>query len=166
VSRRAGGYVVTAEPVGRVEPVGFAVSPLMLGMGALVVALVAGLLFGTPWGRGQLALSTTRLPQSYWELYLQDPAKAATCAAPGSTARVVVAMRNRADRSVQVVWQALVVRPDLASTVAASGKPDLAAGQTRLVTISYRVPAGSYTLDVHDDSQTHRLLVNCPRTVP
>lgn len=83
------------------------------------LVLLFAVLFGTSWGRDQVRLTFTRLPDSYLEMYFDDPTVTARCPAAGSPWRLDVAFVNRSTDPRDVGWTASVT--PLAPSGAASG---------------------------------------------
>ncbi len=143
------------------EDPGFRITPRLVLAGVVGVLVVASGLFGTSWGRRELALSTTRIDDAYWELYLADPA--ARCPAAGTSGRLGVVVANRSTASARVSWQVVLTRAGTARTTLASTAVDLAPEQVLTSAVPFLAPAGPFTVDVFDPSRTHRLTVSCPR---
>lgn len=70
------------------------------------LVLLLAVMFGTPWGRDQARLTLTRLPDSYLEMYFDDPTILSRCPAAGSPWRLEVAFVNRSTGARDVRWTA------------------------------------------------------------
>jgi hypothetical protein len=165
------GADVRNPPVGRSDapdtsttsgaPGGFAVPVGRVLAGLALAALVPALLGSTGWGRRQLALSFTRLPDRSVELFFTDPHAGRACTPGRITADFTLINHDGSRRSLG--YTVALSAPGV-PTATSHGTVTLSAGgrQRLRVDLSPR-PVGRYSVHVVLDDLRQQINLTCGR---